>query len=263
MVDYLMITAVIAGVALPIAMKFILGPVSDNLIGQRQSLVSFLAQDRKQNVPNAWFSQENQGETGGKGQLPPVKDLADPNVADPSDIKPVGNIGQPTPKAPPNLKAVGRVNGPGQITVGGGNGPGNASNFGGGGGPGDGSLNDSFFDGSGQKGGTGNGGTNTNGQGNDTYGQGGGRFSSTSAGDEEYSAGEGGAKKGADKAKDSTDKSSTGDSAHRATLEGVKRVEEEQSRKAKAFDWWLLIKILIIALILFLIVLIALGNTRR
>src|SRR4051812_25523998 len=76
-VDYLMITAVVAGVALPIAMKYLLEPINTSLLSQRQNLVSFLAQDRKQNVPNAWFSQEQQGEPGGKGDLPPVKDLSD------------------------------------------------------------------------------------------------------------------------------------------------------------------------------------------
>jgi hypothetical protein len=46
-------------------------------------------------------------------------------------------------------------------------------------------------------------------------------------------------------------------------LEGMARADEAEQNRRKPFDWMLLIKLLVFVLIVFLIILIMLGNMRR
>jgi hypothetical protein len=43
----------------------------------------------------------------------------------------------------------------------------------------------------------------------------------------------------------------------------MEKAEEEERARESAFDWWLILKILIVLAIIFLLVLIAIGNAKR
>jgi hypothetical protein len=71
------------------------------------------------------------------------------------------------------------------------------------------------------------------------------------------------AKKDVSRDKDEGEKSDSATQARRYENEHIETVAEEERGKGRRFDWWFLIKILIVLLILFLLILIALSNLRR
>lgn len=77
-VDYLMVTAVVAAVAVPIIQIYFGDQLRESLFNKREELVTFIAQTPKRPVPNLWFAQDRQGTTGGKGTLNDPKNLEDP-----------------------------------------------------------------------------------------------------------------------------------------------------------------------------------------
>jgi len=269
-VDYLMLTAAVAGIAVPIVMKFFGEPIMATFQSQRQTLVSFIAQDRKQPVPNIWFSRERLGITGGENELNEVGELAANEPAQPGDLKEPGNLRNVRRGRAPGRLNVGQIKEPGRLEVGqvsgGGRGGAEGSSFGGAGGGADGgggsALSGSFFDpkGPGGQGGAGEAGGSTGSR--RGYRSGGrGEESDDYSAETSTSSGEKVKKQQEKDDKQSADKGIT--DSKRQTEEMIAKYEEDRQRRAGAFDWWLILKILIFILIIFLIILIALGNMRK
>jgi hypothetical protein len=110
-VDYMMISLVVAGIGVPLVMKYFGEPIRKTLFEQRRSLVDFVAQTPKRAVPNIWFARErlaritDPGKLGEPGQVrvnepgtPRAIDepssLKDPNVKDPGQLR-VGTVSEP------------------------------------------------------------------------------------------------------------------------------------------------------------------------
>lgn len=270
-VDYLMLTAAVAGIGVPIMMRYFGGPIIDTLTGQREQLVSFLAQDRKQSVPNEWFSYETPAEPDGGPDLKEGKDLSEPDLASPSDLKDGRDLRSRDLKNPRELK-VGRLNDPRQLSTspvsgpngGGGAGGAGAGAAGAGGASAGAGQNADFFSKDG-KGGSGGQNQEEGGpaSGGGAYGRGGGRLGTGEAGSGD-NGGEAGEKRSKDKGREEPpSKTSKEGETRRQTIDSLKRAESEYEGKKTKFDWWLIIKILIVLAILFLLLLIALGNMRR
>lgn len=264
-VDYLMITIVIAAVAVPIIQSTFGEQINAALFSNRQKLVAFIAQQPKHTVPNQWFSQEPLGEVGGGGKVP-----------EPKELKQVGEVGgnQQTSEPSGELGDVKAVGGEGQLgTVGGVGGEGRLKQVGNVGGQGNiaggrsssaglsagDSLDQGFFGKSG--GGPGNEGRppGTDAEGA-TYGRssGGGGGS----GGEEEVGPDGKKVTKADK-RESSERPPLGADQTRRDSIAMQAAEEEQERRKGQFDWWFLIRFLILLLIAFLILLIALSNLKK
>jgi hypothetical protein len=264
MVDYMMLTAAVAGIGVPVMMRFFAGPINNSLLSKRQNLVSFLAQDRKEKIPNEWFGREGQPDLKEPSKLANVKNFEDPSVGEPGKLEEPGKLSNPNVRNPSRLAEVrmrdpGKLADPGQVSVGGGGGGGGGGGAGGGGG---GNSND-FFAGGGENnkaGGNKNGPEGVTGA---TYGQASGKAGrGAGGGGDEGDAGEGAKGAGKDHQDSQKDSSGPGE-AKKKQLEDLHKAEEELEARHNRFDWWMLIKILIAVLIAFLILLIVLGNMRR
>lgn len=272
-VDYLLTTAMVAGVLVPIILKFGGESFKASLFGQRQKMVSFLAQDRKQNVPSSWFSQENPPEVRGDNpNITVTQDISEGDPREPGEISTggdprVANLSDPNRdkiNSPENIS----VGNPGGNGSGAGIGTGNTNGTGGsagGGGSGSGAGNSAtssdFF--SGRNGAeTTEGATRKTGEASGAYA--GSKNGVGESGDEGDDFSEEGGQKGKEK-KDgqSQDKSENVADSRRKTQENLRLTEQAVEKRSGQFDWWLLLKILIVALIIFLIALIALSNLKR
>ncbi len=265
--DYLMITAVIASVCVPLVDNLFGRRLIKSFYSQRDKLVGFLSQKPKHNypVPNYWFSAEKQGETGGGGKIAPVGDVGGkgelPDIGDMPDVEDVGGKG--------DLPDVGGVGGKGKIprvgNVGG------KGNVGGGGGTGGGFLGGRISD------------SGLSGEGffvdkrESSKGETSGAFQregkglrwggATSISSDAIlgARGEKGKKKEAEKEKVISEEGEKGDLTKKT--KGIDESDialptEEGGKKGK-FDWWFLIKIILLLLIFFLVIVILLGNLRR
>lgn len=270
-VDYLMVTVVIAAIAIPILNNLFGDRIMGSLFNERQRLVDFIGQTPKRNhpVPNAWFSAEKQAKFDNQQDIA-YNDLNDPELNDtkeldaPSDVGGKGEIKQPRSiGGQRELKPVGDVGGRGN--VGGSGNVGGGGSQGGNGGFGNNNLGgDDFFNGGGGKGGAKNeGGQGSEGGGGNSFKRGGGGF-----GDEGTSPTTGGGG-GETKKQQQQQQQGGGDdknatlNAKRSEAEGVAKAMDDERRRQGEFDWWFLIKILIVFLILFLLVLIALSNLKK
>lgn len=258
-VDYLLLSLVIAGIAIPIVMRFFGDPIRQTLFNNRQSLVDFLAQTPKRPVPNLWFAKE-------RVASPPDPNVDNPGaIDDPADggegpkIAGPGRIDSPNISAPrdisaPTISDVGEISsgvaGPGGLGSGAG-GPGSSSGS-------DGGLDSDFFS---KKSGTGS---------EDSTGAAGASGKSAtplSIGSSESDGSErdfrdGKIKKDSKKEEqDSKSKSET--QSRKYQNEQLARLAQDEKAKERAFNWWFLIKILIIFAIFFLVILIVLGSARK
>lgn len=86
--DYLLVTAAVAAITLPLASHYIGDRTLGVLRSRRQQLVSFIAQDRKKTVPNEWFNVER------------VPD-PDPNLPEGDSRRPPTNPDQKSEGNPP------------------------------------------------------------------------------------------------------------------------------------------------------------------
>jgi hypothetical protein len=264
MVDYIMMTALVAGIVVPVIYTKFGAPFMESMESERGKLVNFIGQTprgRKPPVPSAWFSQEKvanptAGEVSTPSDLPPGAELSEP-----------GDLGSTGQVKAGDLQEVKNLNETGQLktgNVGSGN-LGGASALGtGGAGPGGmGAGGSDFFSSSSQvpgaslrgekekaseeisgRSGSGGGGASTTG--------------GTLAGEDAGLRQSGGDNKKGDKKEDGA---RVGEGKKRSLLEAETEVKERA--RGGQFDWWLLIKILIVILIIALVFLILMGNTRR
>lgn len=257
--DYLMLTALVAGVVVPILFTKFGAPLMKSMESEREKLVNFIGQTprgRKPPVPSAWFSQQTPAspqsrQLGQPQELPPGAELSAP-----------GDLGQPGNLQAGNLGEVKSLNEPGNIQAGpvnGGGAGGGIANRGGGD-PGMGGGGDDFFSdapkvpGGGIRGEKGD--EETAGR-SRTQGGGSGESSGRMAGEDNLQAGQG--PKGADAKKGS--ESQAEGTKKRSLVEAEAELDQRVQRKK--FDWWLLVKVLIVIFIMALIFLIAMGNARR
>lgn len=258
-VDYLMITAVVSAVVVPIILNKFGAPLIKTMTTERQKLVNFVGQTprgRKPPVPSSWFSQEKVAKSGGQelgtpGQLPPG-----------AELNGTGSVGGAGTVGGSDLAQVKDLKDPQQLQTGN---LGNTGNVGGGGALGSGqggpAGGDDFFSkpatppgatlgGQDEKSGiaAGSGGGGNSGSE--------GRSSSREQPGSESLMGE-------TKKTDAQKEQASGgiDQKKRSFL--AENAEKEERSRSEKFDWWTLIKILIVIFILALLFLIALGNTRR
>lgn len=259
-VENLMLTAILAAVLLPIVYEQVLVPLLNTYKQNRGQLVEFVSQNKKTTVPSGWFASERMA------QLKEPQRINEPDKINPDDLPEPGQSpeseGLKEPDAiqsrplnePKSLKEPDKLN---PKSLGGPGGAGSGSQ-GKGSAMGSGSQDPDFF------GNKTEGGAKTEGQsgpGDGSAGRG-----SVSGGDEYSPNGrvQAGGIKGEDKGPQSdrkkSDSSIEGKSKKNLALNETR--EAEQSRSSP-FDWWLLIKILIIGLIIFLLILIGLSNLKK
>ena len=271
-VDYLMMTAVVAGIMVPIVNRFFGQAIMDSLFANRQRLVDFIAQTPKRPVPNLWFAIERQGEVGGNGDVGGGGNLGEVgdvggggNLGEVGDVGGGGQLNNPRAVGGNGkLGNVGNVGGGGALgNVGGSRGGGGAGGGAGGGLGSESALNDNFLSPA-EKGSTTAEGDSASGGTQKNYGRG-------ASGPGESGSGDSG---GRDSAGNTKTAKAPGDGGDSSKVDGgvesrksqnltIAQVEENERAKARAFDWWLLVKILIVLLILFLLILIALSNLKR
>jgi len=264
-VDYLMLTVVISAVAVPILYNNFGEPFVRTLQAERGKLVNFIGQTpsrRKPPVPAEWFSQERParpdskdlGSGTGNGDLA-INDIEVNDIEGGKEIK-TGNLSEGSRSAQ-DLKE------PGAINVGANGGAGGAGgNYAGVGSQGGSSGmagGDDFFSSPpetpGKKGVMG---------GDEVIGGGGSkgnRSGETSVAEREESmAGEKKAGPGGGK-EERSGESRLVEGKNRTLVDAEERVEA-QERKSK-FDWWMIIKVLLVLFIIALLFMILLGNTKR
>lgn len=258
-VDYLMLTALVAGVVVPIIFTKFGAPLMKSMESEREKLVNFIGQTprgRKPPVPSAWFSQKppasaQSRQLGQPQELPPGAELSAPaDLGQPGDLQ-AGNLGEVQSIKDPGTVQAGQVEGGGSGGAIGNRGAGDAGMSGGG---------DDFFadapkvPGGGIRGEKGD--EETAGSSRSRSG-GGGESSGRMAGEDNLQGGQ--APKGSD-AKKGSENQAEG-SKKRSLVEAEAELDERIQKKK--FDWWLLIKVLIIIFIMALVFLIVMGNTRR
>ncbi|NBX83412.1 hypothetical protein EBQ90_10050, partial [bacterium] len=259
-VEYLMLVILISAVAVPIIYNKFGGPFVETLQTERGKLVNFIGQtpkNRKPPVPSEWFSQEKParpdsqtiGGANDLGEQPPLETgaVGEPGNVTTGDLD--GGPGSAKDLKDPNAINMGSAAGRG----GGYSGVGSA-------GAGEVAGGNDFFGTPPQTPGRTFGGQ---GSGEET-GAGGSRRGGGTSG-ENAPEGEAG-----EKAKDSAasqGQQAKGEEARGGENKKRRLVEAEDELKERAqskkFDWWLLIKVLIVLFIIALIFLILIGNTRR
>lgn len=266
MVDYIMMTALVAGVVVPVIYVKFGAPLLETMKNERGKLVNFIGQTprgRRSPVPSAWFSQEKiadqkTGPVNDPSQLPPGAELTEP-----------GDLGGSGRVAGSNVKDTKGLEDPGQLgsgDLGAGNvaGGGAGGGFGSAGaaGSGSGAGGSDFFSDSPAVPGGGLRGEKKDEEVAERSGGG-------SSGARESSSGERLAgndnltrkAEGGGKNEKKEEGARTADGKKRSLLEA--ETEFQERSKGGQFDWWLLIKILIVILIIALVFLILVGNSRR
>lgn len=259
-VEYLMLVILISAVAVPIIYNKFGGPFVETLQTERGKLVNFIGQtpkNRKPPVPSEWFSQEKParpdsqtiGGANDLGEQPPLETGA------------VGESGKITtgdldggPGSAKDLKD------PNAINVGSAAGRGGGYSGVGASGSGDTAGGSDFFATPPQAPGK-----TFGAQGAGEEGGAGGSRRGGGASGETASEGESGEKandKGASQGQQAKgEEARAGDNKKRSLVEAEEELKERA--QSKKFDWWLLIKVLIVLFIIALIFLIMIGNTRR
>lgn len=259
-VENLLMTAIIAGILIPIVYKYALTPMMDTIQGQKQNLVDFIAQKNNDPVPSTWFASERLAEFKDQKEIPAPKDIDAPNdipapgeIPSPKDIQSPKDIKSKPIPPPKNIPSPNNIPSPGTPGGAGGGGAGGTGSA-----LGSGASDPSFFGGDSEKG--------ADDRGSEGAGSAGGRGGRGSSFDE-YSPKnqrredtKSSAKEGGEGAKDKTEASLDQKSRQSLVLSEAKEAERERSYP---FDWWLLIKLLIIGLIIFLVILIGLSNMKK
>jgi hypothetical protein len=278
LVDYLVLTAAVAAILFPVLQRAVFGPLEEAIFSQREGLVNFIGQSRKQPVPNEWFGAKEAKQVQGTrfqdqtlepgqdidapGAIDDPKALAAQNIDNPKAIQnpskiDTSAIGRPDSIAPPGELSAGRLDS-GQLGASGGGG--------GGGGAGAGAGGDFFAGNAGKGGGAKVGEAVADVSRNESKGsrRGGGGFDI-----EEVTSGGGETAV----AKQSKADKSDGNKSQQAVAGGVearKRAMAAESearadidRRSSKIDWSKVIRTLILLLILFLVMLILLSNAKR
>lgn len=259
-VENLMMTAIIAGLLMPVVYKVVISPLMATMQSQKRSLVDFVAQTNKKPVPSAWFASERMAQIKEDKSIEKPKDIESPEIPEPGQIPESKEIKSPKEiksaeiKAPKEISAPKPIGGAG-ISAGGGGGRAGGSGSALGGSAKD---PDFFSSGGGKEGGASD----------DKQGVASGKVSSNRGGDfDEYSprGSRTEEQKSAPQGKEQLTKKSgetNADSKNRQSLILNETREDEKARE-RPFNWWLLVKVLIIAFIIFLVILIGLSNMKK
>jgi len=262
LVQYLMFIALVSAIAVPIFLDRFGQPLIQTFQNERSKFVTIIGQTprnrRKPPVPAEWFSKA------------PVSDIETGQIEGGQELKDGGEIqtGEISPGSEIRTGQIGGGNGAeGGQSVQTGNiqsgsdfgryaGAGSSASGGSAGG-------DDFFSKPPATPGTkrGEGGAEEDGGGG-----GGARRSSGAGSDEQIARGgeesvSGGKKNQQDKSKNEGDGTKVNEGKKRSLVEAEEELNDRA--KAKKFDWWLILKILIVILIVALVFLILIGNSRR
>lgn len=263
-VDYLVITATIVGISLPILQKMYSSLIVDTLMQGKSKLVSFVGQSthpgQSKTVPNSWFSKET----------PAQVSAAPVSAGPPLTANSLSGPNQLTanPLQGPNGLSASAGGGPGGLN-GGANGKGGSPGGGSGGGlfgalPGNPNTgNSDFFNNTSQNGDASNLGKDKGAsQSGAIFGNLSGRSSTQDDGEEDIQQSVG---RSAQKQKNtsSQNKKDTILEIQRKRKALIDKTDEEERRREGSFDWWLILKILIIILIVVLILLIAFTVLKK
>ncbi len=260
--EYLLLSALGVGILLPFALKYFGYPLLNSLNNQRQSLVEFFAQTPKRPVPTSWFQ---------KDRLAAV--TAPNNVTTAGNVSTPGNISTPGTVSTGNV-STGNVGGGGNIgsgqpsggqNLGGGTISGGMAGGGGGaasGASGGSSLDSGFF-GDNEKGAPGSNAGSTSSNTSSNYS--GTVVRGQSEDEDEGEAPASGGKVVSQKQTETPSQNKVAEeiSAKKGSGLTVSQVEERERARNSKFDWWLVLKIFIIILIICLVLFIAIGNLRR
>jgi len=262
-VENLMLTAIIAGVLMPIVYKTVISPMLKTFQGERGRLVKFISQEPKKPVPNAWFKSERLAQLKDPKNIQEPKEINSNDLPEPGTLPPGQDLNDPKDlkggemKQPKELKEPRKLNEPKAIQSGNiGTGKGGSNN-----GSSVGAQDPDFFGGGDKKDKSGDsGGAITPGDGSVGKGSvsGGGRdeYAPKKTNIENQKAGEAGRVGGDKKDEAGPDKKSKQNLV-------VNEVRQEERERSSGFDWWLLVKVLIIGLIIFLSILIGLSNMKK
>ncbi|MFM8269930.1 MAG: hypothetical protein ACKN9V_07050 [Pseudomonadota bacterium] len=266
-VEYLMFIALVAAVAVPIFISKFGLPLLQTFKNERSKFVAIIGQTpkgrRKPPVPAEWFSQT---------PLPKIQPEGIPEgeaISESQSIE-TGQISGGTPIQPGQIGSGSSIGGGQGIQTGaiqtgeGGAGGSGGGRYSGAGTAGSGGMagGDDFFSkpptAPGKK---------MRGEKSEDEGDGGGSGRDSGGGEGETFSGrgdstvEGGKKNQQEKAKGEGEGTRLGEGKKRGLVEAENELDERA--KAKKFDWWLIVKILIIVFILALIFLIVIGNSRK
>jgi len=263
MVDYIMMTALVAGIVVPVIYVKFGAPFMETLSSERGKLVNFIGQTprgRKPPVPSTWFSQEKMGNTN-SGDLPEPSELAQDGelnesgeLKEPGQLR-TGNLKDVKPLKEPGALTTGEL-GAGALPGGGGLGAGTGAGSSRVAGGSDFFSNPPSAPGASLRGEKGD--EEIKGRAGGSSDDGGSNSSSGKLVDESGAVGQ---LKGGGKNDKKEEGPRVSDSKKRSLLEA--EVSTQKVRQGGSFDWWLILKILIVLLIIALIFLILMGNTRR
>jgi hypothetical protein len=259
-VENLMMTAVIAGLLIPIVYEFALSPLLETMQGQRQNLVDFVSQKNKNPVPSAWFAAERMAQFKEVKDIDSAKDIEGPKeipppgeISSPQDIKSPQAVKSPDIKPPKAIQSPQNISSPSTPGLGGGAG-GTGSALGS-------NAQDPDFFGGDKNSGAEDSADSQNAGGSQGYGKGGG------AQFDEYSPKDGRRTEftGPEKKQDGAKQDQASASAERRDRQNLllSATREDERGRSSPFDWWLLIKLLILGLIIFLVILIGLSNMKK
>lgn len=255
-IEYLMLTAVVAGVVVPIVLNVFGGPLQQVFKKNRQTLVQFIAQDRKQSVPYPWFSQERPADINvseskeiGKSEVG-----ESPNIAESPEIR-VNELGSSKVGSAGVGQGGARGTGPADGGLLDSNRVAKKTTGASSSATDDSSLSDSFFKGERTETGSRDEKAEETGT---LYGRAGEVAPETKAAEEEGVAGK---EWGSEKDREEKGRGLSETKRKQGAL--MAEIEERERLKKSTFSWWFLLKILILLLIIFLILLILLSNMRR
>jgi len=261
-VDYLIMTAMVVGIVFPLVIKYFGEPIMNSLNGQRSTLVQFVGQTPKRPVPNLWFAQERPAKVDNVTNVNdprqvPIKEVDDPTeLNDPTRTDPT-QLNQPKTQTVGNLKDVkgNDVSDLPAVRTGGGGGSGGGGS---GVGAGSGNLTADLTGSSGDSGKSGAAGES---------GKLGGYKSGSGADGDSGEGGESGRgrrdRKGGASGKDGGESEEAAAESKRKDNLSVQQIEQQERTRNKAFDWWMLMKILIVFAIVILLGMIALSNLKK
>jgi len=260
-VENLMLTAILAAVLLPIVYETVLVPLLNVYKENRGQLVTFVSQKKKTTVPSGWFASERMAQLKEPKKIDETQEIKTDSIPEPGEVAEPKTISEPKEiqtkpiNEPKTIQEPKTINPPSS-----GKGGGSGSGAGGSGSAmGPGSQDPNFF--SGDKA---DGGAKSEGQ---IAAGDAGRGSGSSSGGDEYSPQgkvQAGGLRGDEKGQGPDGKKDDSSVEKRSKQNlALNETREAERSRSSPFDWWLLIKILIIGLIIFLLILIGLSNLKR
>jgi hypothetical protein len=261
-VEYLMFIALVAAVAVPIIIDKFGDPLIKTFKNERSKFVAIIAQTpkgrRKPPVPAEWFSREpvpeiKTGEVGSGQNIETGGPIQTGEIKTGGQIQ-TGQIGTGESGSGSGIQS-------GNIQTG--EGAGGAGRYSGAGSGGSGSMagGEEFFSSPPKTpGGKIRGESGEEEGGGGTRRGGGGAIEGDTVSGREDSV-SGGKRNAQDKSKSEGDGPRLGEGKKRSLVEAENELDQRQ--KSKKFDWWLIVKVLIVIFIVALIFLIVIGNSRK